>query len=70
MVSHIQVEEAINHMLGNHTCIVTAIPDSQRGEQLVVFYACPEIVGDALWEQLRRSGLPKLWLAKRDHFLY
>jgi acyl-[acyl-carrier-protein]-phospholipid O-acyltransferase/long-chain-fatty-acid--[acyl-carrier-protein] ligase len=70
MVPHIKVEEALNPMLGDHTCIVTAVPDARRGEQLVVLYTCPEIDSDALWEQLRRSDLPKLWLPKREHFFH
>lgn len=68
MVPHIKVEEALNRMLGEQACLVTAVPDVQKGEQLVVLYTRPEVTPDALRECLRREALPKLWLPKREHF--
>lgn len=68
MVPHIKIEEALNRTLGDQACLVTAVPDAQRGEQLVVLYTRPEVTRDALWECLRCEGLPKLWLPKRGHF--
>ncbi|TMA58611.1 MAG: MFS transporter, partial [Deltaproteobacteria bacterium] len=70
MVPHLKVEEAINRILGDPGCIVTAIPDEQRGERLAVLYTHREITAEALWEQLCRTDLPKLWIPKREHFYY
>ena len=39
MVPHMKVEEMINEVLGSPPPAVTALPDEQRGEKLVVFYA-------------------------------
>ena len=70
MVPHLKVEEAINRILGDPGCIVTAVPDEQRGERLAVLYTHREITAEALWEQLCRTDLPKLWIPKREHFYY
>ncbi|HEV8714323.1 MAG TPA: acyl-[ACP]--phospholipid O-acyltransferase [Candidatus Binatia bacterium] len=68
MVPHLRVEEALNDILGDAPCVVTAVPDEQRGERLVVLYAHRELTADALWEHLSRTNLPRLWLPKREHF--
>jgi acyl-[acyl-carrier-protein]-phospholipid O-acyltransferase/long-chain-fatty-acid--[acyl-carrier-protein] ligase len=68
MVPHIKIEAALNRILGDQVCLVTAVPDTQKGEQLAVLYTRPEVTREALWECLRRAGLPKLWLPKREHF--
>ena len=33
-------------------CVVTAVPDTRKGEALVVFYTHSEISRDDLWERL------------------
>ena len=66
MVPHMKIEEMINDVLGSPASVVTAIPDEQRGERLVVFYAKNGISREELWDQLNKSELPKLWLPKRD----
>jgi acyl-[acyl-carrier-protein]-phospholipid O-acyltransferase/long-chain-fatty-acid--[acyl-carrier-protein] ligase len=68
MVPHLRVEEAINEILGDGSCVVTAVPDEQRGEYLVVLYAHQDLTANALWQHLSRTDLPKLWLPKREHF--
>ncbi len=68
MVPHGRVEEALNQILGEASCVVTAVPDEQKGECLVVLYTHNEYTPDALWEQLCRTDLPKLWIPKREHF--
>jgi acyl-[acyl-carrier-protein]-phospholipid O-acyltransferase/long-chain-fatty-acid--[acyl-carrier-protein] ligase len=68
MVPHGRVEEALNQILGEASCVVTAVPDEQRGERLVVLYTHHEYTPDVLWEQLCRTDLPKLWIPKREHF--
>ncbi len=70
MVPHVKVEEAISRILGDQGCVVTAIPDEQKGERLVVLYTHREITAGALWEQLCQTDLPKLWIPKRENLYY
>jgi acyl-[acyl-carrier-protein]-phospholipid O-acyltransferase/long-chain-fatty-acid--[acyl-carrier-protein] ligase len=67
MVPHGRVEEAIGAILGEHPCAVTAIDDEQRGERLVALYSCPDISPAELWRRLSETGLPRLWIPKREN---
>jgi acyl-[acyl-carrier-protein]-phospholipid O-acyltransferase/long-chain-fatty-acid--[acyl-carrier-protein] ligase len=69
MVPHVKLEETVNRILGDHGCAVTAIPDPQKGEQLVVLYTHAELKPQELWEKLNQTDLPKLWIPKRDHLV-
>jgi acyl-[acyl-carrier-protein]-phospholipid O-acyltransferase/long-chain-fatty-acid--[acyl-carrier-protein] ligase len=66
MVPHVKVEDAINAIVGEACCAITALPDAARGERLVAFYACPALAPERIWEQLCQSDLPRLWLPRRD----
>ena len=68
MVPHLRIEEAIHQILGDVSCVVTAIPDEQKGERLVVLYTHTECTPEALWTHLNQTDLPKLWVPKREHF--
>jgi len=72
MVPHLAVEEAITAALGvpatEHVCVVTSVPDAQRGERLAVLHTPLPISADELWERLNGSGLPKLWIPRREMF--
>lgn len=68
MVPHLAIEDAVNAVLGTTASLVTAVPDAQRGERLVVLYTHPAISRDQLWEGVMQSALPKLWVPKREHF--
>jgi len=67
MVPHLKVEEAIYRIIGEHPCVVTGIPDEQRGERLAVLYTSTDIAPRELWQSLSDSGLPNLWLPKREN---
>ncbi|MDR3700692.1 MAG: acyl-[ACP]--phospholipid O-acyltransferase [Candidatus Sulfopaludibacter sp.] len=67
MVPHLRIEEAVSQVLGDAPCAVTAIADDQRGERLVALYAHPEVTPDQLWQRLAATGLPRLWLPKREN---
>ncbi|HZD40876.1 MAG TPA: AMP-binding protein, partial [Terriglobales bacterium] len=67
MVPHMRVEEVINEVLGGPVSAVTALPDEQRGEKLVVFYSQDGVSQEDLWEKLNSSELPKLWIPKREN---
>jgi acyl-[acyl-carrier-protein]-phospholipid O-acyltransferase/long-chain-fatty-acid--[acyl-carrier-protein] ligase len=64
MVPHLSVEEAVNRLLGDACATVVSVPDEQRGERLVLFYACPGVSAAELWTRLCQSELPKLWIPK------
>jgi acyl-[acyl-carrier-protein]-phospholipid O-acyltransferase / long-chain-fatty-acid--[acyl-carrier-protein] ligase len=69
MVPHLKIEEAINGVLGDLCSAVTALPDSARGERLVAFYTRADVSPDQLWDQLRDTELPQLWVPKREHLI-
>ena len=66
------VEDAIYEALGvgssEHLCVVTAVPDEQRGERLAVLHTGLPIPVDELWQRLNASELPKLWVPRKDMF--
>jgi acyl-[acyl-carrier-protein]-phospholipid O-acyltransferase/long-chain-fatty-acid--[acyl-carrier-protein] ligase len=67
MVPHIKIEELAHKILGAHGCAVTAIPDEQRGERIVLLYQHPEMTPAAVWKELSETDLPKLWVPKREN---
>jgi len=67
MVPHLKVEECIYPLIGDFRCVVAGIPDEQRGERLVVLYTHPDLPPAELWRALSETGLPKLWLPKREN---
>ena len=70
MVPHLKVEEALMEFLGEYTCAVTSVPDEQKGEKLVVLYTDPHQKPEELWAKLSKTGLPKLWVPKKDSFYF
>ena len=70
MVPHIQVEEALQKVLGaaEPKLVVTSLPDEQKGEKLVVLHTPFEISVDELLKRVRETSLPKLWLPRRENF--
>ncbi|HZR45146.1 MAG TPA: AMP-binding protein, partial [Candidatus Manganitrophaceae bacterium] len=67
MVPHLKIEEAVNAILQNGSGAVTAIPDDQKGERLVIFFTDSSLCPEELWNRLNDSGLPKLWTPKREN---
>jgi len=70
MVSHIQVEEALHRALGSFEprMVVTSISDEQKGERFVVLHTELELSVDELLKRMRDSGLPKLWVPRKENF--
>jgi acyl-[acyl-carrier-protein]-phospholipid O-acyltransferase/long-chain-fatty-acid--[acyl-carrier-protein] ligase len=66
MVPHLRIEEVVVNALDDPNAVVTAVPDDDRGERLVVFYTKDE-PEDAVWAALNQSELPKLWVPKREN---
>jgi len=66
MVPHVKIEEAIAAAIGGSPCAVAAVADELRGERLVALYVRPEVTPTQLWQRLSETGLPRLWLPKRE----
>jgi acyl-[acyl-carrier-protein]-phospholipid O-acyltransferase/long-chain-fatty-acid--[acyl-carrier-protein] ligase len=67
MVPHIRVEDALMKVLGDSPCVVTGVPDEQRGERLVVLYVHRGVAPAELWDRLSESDMPRLWVPKREN---
>jgi acyl-[acyl-carrier-protein]-phospholipid O-acyltransferase/long-chain-fatty-acid--[acyl-carrier-protein] ligase len=70
MVPHIYIEEAIHNILNTceQKCVVTSIPDSKKGERLVVLYTDIGMETEEILEQMKGRGVPNLWIPKKDSF--
>lgn len=66
MVPHIKIEETVSELLGTQSCAVTAVADERKGERVVVLYQHESVTPGHLWERLKRTDLPKLWIPKRE----
>lgn len=49
--------------------VVTAIPDAERGERLIVVHKVLGLPVDAVVDRLSAMGIPNLWIPSRDSFL-
>ena len=70
MVPHMRLEEQISQLLDGTPCVVTSLPDPERGERLVVLYTRRDVSPAEIWSSLQRSSLPKLWLPKRENICW
>lgn len=70
MVPHIRVEDAINRLLGDAVCIVTSLPDDEKGERLVVLHTSKELTAGEIWRQLCQTEISRLWIPRRENIYY
>jgi acyl-[acyl-carrier-protein]-phospholipid O-acyltransferase / long-chain-fatty-acid--[acyl-carrier-protein] ligase len=68
MVPHGKVEHALMDHYEGHGFAVTGVTDERKGEKLVVLHTHPHLDVDALRAALEASGMPNLWIPKRDAF--
>ncbi|MGO8789434.1 MAG: AMP-binding protein [Terriglobia bacterium] len=70
MVSHVHLEEALHQALGSldQRLVVTSVSDDQKGERFVVLHLDLGLEVDELVKRVRESGLPALWVPRREHF--
>jgi len=70
MVSHVHMEETLHRALGclEPRLVVTSVSDDQKGERFVVLHTELGMSVDDLLKRLRDSGLPPLWVPRREHF--
>ena len=71
MVPHIMIEQKLHELIQttDHQFVVTSVPDSKKGESLVVLVSGFQGDLEQLWKDLNSSGLPKLWIPARDRFM-
>ena len=74
MVPHILVEEEINRILGAAEdgvlrATVTAVPDSRKGERLIVVHLPMSKSPSEIQQALMKSGLPNLFIPSPDSFM-
>ncbi|HSD51243.1 MAG TPA: AMP-binding protein, partial [Candidatus Methylomirabilis sp.] len=71
MVPHGRLEEALHKAAGMDTqaFAVTGIPDERKGERLAVLHTLDETAIPGLLEHVAASGLPNLFIPRRDHFV-
>jgi acyl-[acyl-carrier-protein]-phospholipid O-acyltransferase/long-chain-fatty-acid--[acyl-carrier-protein] ligase len=71
MIPHGQVENALLEAANAETMVlaVTAVPDDRKGEQLVVLHTLEESNIPVILEKLSASGMPNLFIPKRDNFI-
>jgi len=64
------VEEALHRALGSFEprMVVTSVSDEQKGERFVVLHTELGLPVDDLLKRLRDSGLPKLWVPRKENF--
>ena len=65
MVPHGRVEEALLAVPGVEAACVVGLPDAAKGEKLVALYT-GEATPTQVLDGIAGSGLPNLWLPKRD----
>ncbi len=71
MVPHGTVEEALQVAAGAETTVfaVTSVPDEKKGEQLAVLHTLSEDDIPPILEKVAASGLPNLFMPRRDRFI-
>jgi acyl-[acyl-carrier-protein]-phospholipid O-acyltransferase / long-chain-fatty-acid--[acyl-carrier-protein] ligase len=72
MVPHVKIEEKLHELAGatEMTFLVTGVPDSQKGERLVVLHRLREEQLKELLAKLGESGLPNLWTPRANQFFF
>jgi len=71
MVSHLLIEETCMKQMNlkEPAVAVIGLPDEKKGEQLILFYVKDKVNPEELYKKLAESGLPKLYLPKRENML-
>jgi acyl-[acyl-carrier-protein]-phospholipid O-acyltransferase / long-chain-fatty-acid--[acyl-carrier-protein] ligase len=70
MVPHVKVEEKLHEAAGvtETTFAVAGVPDSSKGERLVVLHTLAEEPLSELLKKLQQLGLPNLWVPRPNQF--
>lgn len=69
MVSFSVVESAITHLWPTHLHAILSVPDSKKGERLVLLTNCPEAQREILTHHMRQQGYSELFTPKQIQIL-
>jgi acyl-[acyl-carrier-protein]-phospholipid O-acyltransferase/long-chain-fatty-acid--[acyl-carrier-protein] ligase len=74
MVPHIQIEDALNELIGADEeaglkAVVTAVPDERKGERLIVLHTDLDKTPEDLRDGLTQMGLPNLYIPAANGFV-
>ncbi len=71
MIPHGVIEDALHKVSGidDRIFAVTGVPDERKGEVIVVLHTWPESKVTSLPAKLAETGLPNLFIPKKDFFL-
>ncbi|MCY2984527.1 MAG: AMP-binding protein [Planctomycetota bacterium] len=73
MVPHIQIEEAINEIIGESeealSVGVTSVPDEKKGERMIVLHTKLSKTPNEIVKGLSAKGFPNLFLPSEDSFI-
>lgn len=71
MVPHGRIEEAFQAAVDQEEKVfaITAVEDEQKGERLAVLHTLPEEAIPGILETVAASGLPNLFIPRRDSFV-
>jgi acyl-[acyl-carrier-protein]-phospholipid O-acyltransferase / long-chain-fatty-acid--[acyl-carrier-protein] ligase len=72
MVPHVKIEEKLHELAGatEMTFLVTGVPDTQKGERLVVLHRLRDEQLKEVLARLSASGLPNLWIPRANQFFF
>ena len=75
MVPHIRIEQELTRILDEDdgdepevVCAVTAVPDSRKGERLIVLHKATQIPIPRVIDKLQEAGLPNIWIPTTESF--
>jgi acyl-[acyl-carrier-protein]-phospholipid O-acyltransferase / long-chain-fatty-acid--[acyl-carrier-protein] ligase len=76
MVPHIRIEEILTRIVedpndeeGEVRIAVTAVPDADKGERLIVLHKPLAKSADEILKELSKADIPNLWLPSADGFI-
>jgi len=70
MVPLVRIEEALQQILGaaETRLVLTAVPDTEKGEKLIVLHTELGMEVEELLRRLRETQLPRLWIPRKEGF--
>ncbi|MBR2905462.1 MAG: AMP-dependent synthetase, partial [Lentisphaeria bacterium] len=70
MVPHELVECTINEIIGadSKQAVVASIPDSAKGEALIVIHTAMQMTADEIVAEMRARKITNLWIPKSTNF--
>jgi len=75
MVPHIRIEQELTRILDEDDtdepeviCAVRAVPDTRKGERLIVLHKATQMPIPRIIDELQKAGLPNIWIPSTESF--